>query len=155
MANKFKGKQGRKFGYRKFMNIMEKRNALKSKFDEIFDIWHEQTKLTGGNFIRHIDGNCLNNSLFNMTMIHPHDAFKHPEWKVDWECGLTQAQISFVREHMDALAERYNQKKYDCNLKGHAFVCNPNKELEILPVEEADKYKEHIGRVWREMCESQ
>ena len=104
MANKIKGKHGKK-GYRNVVKSTEKRTGLKRKFTEIFSIWQNETAVFGGNFIRHIDGKRQHNSIYNLAMIHPHDAFKHPDWVVDWKSGLSQAQIDFVREHMAFLAD--------------------------------------------------
>ena len=118
----------------------------------ILAVWQEQTKLTGGNFTRHIDGNRQHNSIFNLTAIHPHDAFKHPEWVVDWERGLTNKQIQFVRDNMSVLADFYDKERYNSPFKGKAHICKPNMELDIVPVEQADKYKEHIDKVWKKVC---
>ena len=118
----------------------------------ILAVWQEQTKLTGGNFTRHIDGNRQHNSIFNLTAIHPHDAFKHPEWVVDWECGLTNKQIQFVRDNMSVLADFYDKERFNSPFKGKAHICKPNMELDIVPVEQADKYKEHIDKVWQKVC---
>ena len=151
MANKHKGKGG-KSGYRKVMKSAETLTWLGAKTPNILAVWQEQTKLTGGNFIRHIDGNRQHNSIFNLTAIHPHDAFKHPEWVVDWECGLTNKQIQFVRDNMSVLADFYDKERFNSPFKGKAHICKPNMELDIVPVEQADKYKEHIDKVWQKVC---
>ena len=58
-------------------------------------------------FIRHVDGNTLNNSVFNLLPVSYYDAFTHPEWKTDWVCELEEDEIAFVRENMALFAEIY------------------------------------------------
>ena len=58
-------------------------------------------------FIRHINGNTLDNHIGNLAPVSQYDAFTHPEWKVDWVCDLEEDEIKFVRENMDLFAEIY------------------------------------------------
>ncbi|EJK71654.1 hypothetical protein THAOC_06883 [Thalassiosira oceanica] len=37
-----------------------------------------------GLFIRHLNGVHSDNDVWNLAEIHPYDAFKHPDWVVDW-----------------------------------------------------------------------
>ena len=64
-------------------------------------------KWGGSFFIRHVDGNTLNNHIMNLMTVSPYDAFTHPEWKVDWVCYLEDDEIAFVRENMDLFAALY------------------------------------------------
>jgi hypothetical protein len=46
---------------------------IAKKLEKIYDIWDEHS--IGGCFIRHIDGHRQNNSIHNLALIHPYDAF--------------------------------------------------------------------------------
>ena len=48
-------------------------------------------------FIRHVDGDTLNNHVDNIRWVPLRIAFKRLEWKVDWVCYLTQEEVLFVR----------------------------------------------------------
>ena len=121
------------------------------KLEKIYDIWQENS--IHGNFLRHIDGRRQHNSIYNLALIHPYDAFTHLDWVVNWDSHLTPAQVKFVREHIGFFVNRYNQERFETSLKGNAKICNPNMQSEIVPVEEADKYKEFIAKTWNEICE--
>ena len=122
------------------------------KLKHIYQIWKEES-VFGGHWIRHIDGNRAHNSIWNLALIHPHDAFANPDWVVDWDHPLTQAQIKIVRNNMSYLAERYDHPGFNTGIKGHAKITNPSMQPETVPVQQADKYKAHIASVWESICE--
>jgi hypothetical protein len=58
----------------------------------IMDKWNKQ-----GMFIRHIDGNTLNNSFNNLVCVSLSDALAHiDDWKVDWCMDLTKKELHLV-----------------------------------------------------------
>ena len=73
----------------------------------IRDKWHEQTKATGGYFLRFLDGDTGNCRLDNLDYCHPHDAFTNADWKVDWDMELTPAESAFVRANLSTFATIY------------------------------------------------
>ena len=99
-------------------------------------------------------GNRAHDSIYNLALVHPRDAFANPDWVVDWEHPLTPAQIQIVRENMGFLVRRYNKPKFKTEIKGFAKITNPNMEGETVPVGQADKYKEFIASVWENICEN-
>jgi hypothetical protein len=75
---------------------------------QIQSIWATQTSESGGYFCRHIDGNTLNNNIINLQWVHPCDAFKNPDWKVDWICDLSNKQINFVKNNLQNFIDIYS-----------------------------------------------
>ena len=50
-------------------------------------------------FIRHIDGNTLNNAPSNLAWVNIYHAFKHiSTWKVDWVIYVTAAGIRAIEQ---------------------------------------------------------
>jgi hypothetical protein len=78
-----------------------------SMISTIRDKWHEQTKATGGYFLRFLDGDTGNCRLDNLDYCHPHDAFTNADWVVDWDMELTMAESAFVRANLDTFATIY------------------------------------------------
>lgn len=95
-----------------------------SLFRSIKQKWNEGHQSQGGYFIQHINGNTLDNRRENLTLIHPYDAFSHPEWKVDWVCDLTKREIKFVMEHLEAFKNSYKESRIQMNNFIHE---NPDK----------------------------
>ena len=54
---------------------------------------------------------------------------------------------TFINENEDSNPYSHSE------LKGKAYITNPQMEKEYVPVEEADKYKDFIAKKWDEMCE--
>tara|TARA_R110000803_G_scaffold20274_2_gene52416 strand:+ start:2056 stop:2376 length:321 start_codon:yes stop_codon:yes gene_type:complete len=69
--------------------------------------WAKQTADSRGHFMRHIDGNPMNNDVSNLEFCHPKDAFNNPEWKVDWTEPLTKRECRFVNDNMSNFASLY------------------------------------------------
>jgi hypothetical protein len=69
--------------------------------------WYEQTKVTGGYFLRFLDGDKGNCRLDNLDYCHPYDAFTNADWVVDWDMELTAAESAFVRANLDNFATIY------------------------------------------------
>ena len=48
-------------------------------------------------FVRHVDGNTLNNYPTNLELVTLKDAFKHiSDWTVDWVCFVTEEERAFL-----------------------------------------------------------
>jgi len=77
--------------------MREMGNAIMRKWDKL-------TEANDGCFIRHIDGNHWNAEPSNQVFVHPFDAFAalfhRLDWVVDWETGLTEEEVAFVRENV-------------------------------------------------------
>ena len=55
------------------------------------------------NFIRHINGNTLDNRLENLCWVKLSEAFQNiTNWKVDWVCYLTEEEVRFVKDLLDS-----------------------------------------------------
>lgn len=80
-------------------------------FKKIIHKWGNYTSDLNGFFVRHMDGNTLNNCRSNLELIHPHDAFSNPHYSVDWVCPLTKKEINFVHEHIGAFLTYYEKQK--------------------------------------------
>ena len=51
------------------------------------------------NFIRHVNGDTLDNRVVNLCWVKLKDAFKNiTTWKVDWVIYLTSEEIKFVKD---------------------------------------------------------
>ena len=72
--------------------------------------WKEGCKVTGGFFIRFMNGNNLDCRLENLQRIHPKYAFIRPKWKVDWDCFLEENEILYVTKNMKDFADFYKNK---------------------------------------------
>ena len=49
-------------------------------------------------FIRHINGNTLDNRASNLCYVKLRDAFRNMStWKVDWVCFLDDAEVRFLQ----------------------------------------------------------
>ena len=133
------------------------RPNMAKKLDAIYDIWQEHS--INGHFIRHIDGKRQHNSIYNLALIHPYDAFANiddsscDDWVVDWDTHLTSTQIEFVRQHIRYFVNRYDNPEFWSSLKGKAQITKPDNESEDVPVHETDKYKEFIAQTWNQICE--
>ena len=65
---------------------MDKAQQIKAKLYNI----------DNGLFIRHMDGNTLNNTVDNLKWVHFKEALENPDWVVDWTMYLTKSQVDFV-----------------------------------------------------------
>jgi len=81
--------------------------ATKRMIKSIRDIWNETTKESKGLFLRHLDGNRLNNRLQNLSWVHPREAMENLDWCVDWKVGLKKRQIQFVMLNADSFSKLY------------------------------------------------
>ena len=70
--------------------------------------WNENTKQSKGYFLRHIDGDTLNNSLDNLQWVHPKNAMENINWCCDWDMDLTKKQIEFVKNNCHNFAILYS-----------------------------------------------
>ena len=65
--------------------------------------WEERTKVHGGMFLRHLDGDFKNEAPANIEKVHPFDSFSallNGEDHADnWSVGLTEEQCAFVRAY--------------------------------------------------------
>ena len=71
--------------------------------------WCDQTKESRGYFIRFLDGSLNNCSASNLEYCHPRDAFRNPEWKVDWDASLTKKEVDFVRNNLSNFQQLYDK----------------------------------------------
>ena len=62
-----------------------------------------------GLFIRHLNGVLSDNDIWNLAEVHPYDAFKHPDWVVDWKIPLNSREVDFVLANLDTFAEIYRE----------------------------------------------
>jgi len=81
--------------------------ALPPMVRRIRSKWADYTRDTRGYFIRHIDGDTQNNNVSNVAYIHPKDAFRNPEYAVDWCVPLTKKETDFVLAHLNNFVEIY------------------------------------------------
>jgi hypothetical protein len=52
---------------------------------------------THPNYIRHVNGNTLDNRAENLVWVKLRDAFKHIlDWRVDWVCYVTEEERAFL-----------------------------------------------------------
>lgn len=65
-----------------------------SKFQQI--IKKLKTDSCYPNYIRHKNGDTLDNRVENLEWVHIKDAFRNLQWKVDWVCYLNNEEIKFV-----------------------------------------------------------
>ena len=75
---------------------------------QIMDILNKQLSECG--FIRHKDGDTTNNRATNLEWCLASEAFKHPEWTVDWTMNLNKKQIQFVRINMANFAVMFESE---------------------------------------------
>ena len=63
-------------------------------------------------FICHLDGNPSNNHIKNLAYVTPREAFRHPDWQVDWVWSLIDDQIKYVRENCDFFKTRFSAPRF-------------------------------------------
>ena len=49
------------------------------------------------NFIRHINGDTLDNRIENLTWVTLREAFANLDWKVDWVCYVTEEERDYIK----------------------------------------------------------
>ena len=50
-------------------------------------------------FIRHVNGNTLDNRVENLRWVELKDALRNvATWKVDWVCYVTDEEVSFLKK---------------------------------------------------------
>jgi hypothetical protein len=71
-----------------------------------------------GIYIRHKDGNTVNNNIANLQEVNLEVALKHADdWKVDWVCDLSSAEIQYVKNNIQyfvGLAKILGEPKIIC-----------------------------------------
>ena len=59
-------------------------------------------------FIRHINGNTLDNNIHNLAWCSVYDALEHiDDWTTDWMCYVTEKEAQFVRDNIDTFKALY------------------------------------------------
>lgn len=59
-------------------------------------------------FIRHVDGNVLNNAMDNLKNVGYFQAFSNPDWQVDWVCFVREKDARYVKKNMGHFAELFS-----------------------------------------------
>mgnify|MGYP006180969895 CR=1 FL=1 len=76
---------------------------MQAEASAIMEKWRERTKANDGRFLRFLDGDTKNRSAANVQWVHPFDAFsaayQRLDWTVDWDEGLTESEVAFVKDH--------------------------------------------------------
>lgn len=63
----------------------------------------------GNQFIRHINGNTLDNNIDNLAFVTAYDALVHvSDWTTNWVCYVTEEEAQFVRDNIDAFIAPYH-----------------------------------------------
>lgn len=59
-------------------------------------------------FIRHINGNTLDNNIHNLAWVNAYDALVHVnDWTTDWACYVTEEEAQFVRDNIETFMTLY------------------------------------------------
>ena len=78
-------------------------------------------------FIRHTNGDTLDNRATNLELVDIKDAFKHIlEWKVDWVCYVTAEERSFLVDLMAPTPEVYHYIKFRAEKEEQGFSLSPS-----------------------------
>lgn len=66
----------------------------------------DERGITSPYFIRHVDGNTLNDALSNLECVSWRKALLHPQWRVDWVLHLEAHQAARLQELAQKLGGR-------------------------------------------------
>ena len=90
----------------------------------IADKWCSQIE-KNSTFIRHIDGNTLNNDVSNLSYVKFNEINTHwDDWKFDWSCELSKKEIEYVRNNKLFRVNFFN------NIQGLLFQVLVNRYLQ-------------------------
>ena len=79
------------------------------------------------NFVRHLNGDTLDNRVENLEFVTLKDAFKHiNSWKVDCVYYITPEEREFVVNLLTTTPEVYHYIKYRAQKEETGFALTPN-----------------------------
>jgi hypothetical protein len=78
-------------------------------------------------FVRHKNGDTLDNRVENLEMVHIMDAFQHiTEWKVGWISYITDAERSFLVDILTPVPEVYRYIRWRADKEETGFDLSPS-----------------------------
>jgi hypothetical protein len=79
------------------------------------------------NYIRHVNGDTLDNRVENLQYVKLRDAFNHiNDWKVDWVCDVTDEERAFLVDMLTPVPEVYHYIKWRAEKEETGFDLSPS-----------------------------
>jgi hypothetical protein len=78
-------------------------------------------------FIRHKNGDTLDNRIENLEYVHIREAFQHiNDWKVDWICYITEEERTFIVDMLTPTPNVYHYMKWRAEKEDTPFELEPS-----------------------------